>query len=368
MNQNKGSKRASFILTILCVMALCASFMFTACGSADRYQSPADRPSKPQFSEGMNDSSDPFGDGSESSDHKNEPVPDVLHDRVIIKNAELSVQTLEYDKFMTSLNERIALLGGYISDSRQNGNPLNNPDDLRFASLTVRIPAEKLDEFLDAVGTLGNITNRSESAQDITAAYIDTEAKLEALRAEYDALIAMLEKAEAVADIIVIQDRLNEVRYEIESQERIMRSYDDLVAFSTVNMSVCEVRRESPAADETFWQEISRRFSDSLADVGHGFTRVSAWVLGNLPEIIVWLVLIAVIILIIVLCVKHSRRRKAQQNGSGNTDNAGNRKAGRKSGKKSGRKSGRKTAEKALPEGTAENASSDTDASKAPEK
>ena len=273
----------------------------------------------------QHDPSDPF-DGGESPDG---PVQELPNDRVIIKNAGLSVQTLEYDKFMASLNQHIIEAGGYISASTQNGNPVSDPDDMRFASLTVRIPADKLDEFLNTVGTLGNITSRSETAEDITTAYIDTEAKLEALRTEYDALLAMLEKAEAVSDLVSIQDRLSQVRYQIEAQERIIRSYDDKVAFSTVSMSVYEVRRETPVGDETFWQEISRRFSESLADVGHGFTRVSAWVLGNLPEILVWLVVIAIIVLIIVLCVKHSKRRKAQKNiPGGNAGAAAGRAAG----------------------------------------
>lgn len=303
-------RKFAFILPLI----LCVMLIFTGCGMGSKYIAREDgfvlhneMPAAP---------SEPFGgktDAEPASESGNKPPFDALQGRMIIKNAELTVQTLEYDSFMTSLTERIASFGGYISNSSQSGRALSNPDNLRSASLVVKIPAEKLDEFLKAVGTLGNITRQSENAEDITTAYVDTEAKLEALRAEHDALISMLEKAEAIADIIVIQDRLNEVRYEIEAHERIIRSYDDQVAFSTVSMYINEVKRETPAGDETFSQEVSRKFSESLADIGHGFTRFSVWFLGNAPKILIWLVLLIVIPLIIILSIVKCRKRRKKQ-------------------------------------------------------
>ena len=107
------------------------------------------------------------------------------------------------------------------------------------------------------------------------------------------------------------------MRYEIESYESILRTNDDQIDLSTVSLSVREVERETPVEEESFGQEVSRRFKESMEDVGEGFRNFGAWLFGNAPEIIVTLLILGAIAFVIVLIVRLSirghRRRAAKK-------------------------------------------------------
>ena len=80
--------------------------------------------------------------------------------RKIIKNGDLSIQTREFDEFLTSLNRAIAAVGGYVEASSVSGNSYNR-NRMRSAEVTARIPAESLDSFCDQVSDLGNVTYKN---------------------------------------------------------------------------------------------------------------------------------------------------------------------------------------------------------------
>ncbi len=240
-----------------------------------------------------------------------------LNNRKIIRNADLSVQTLEFDAFLEKLNAQVESLGGFIETSNIGGRTYYNQTKLRTAYLSIRIPAEKLDAFLSVVDGLGNVTQKSTGMRDVTTNYIDNEKHLEALRTEQEALLKILESATTVEDLITVQNRLSEVRYEIESYESILRSYDDQIDLSTVSLTLNEVERETVVEPETFWEEVSRRFKESMEDVGENFEDFFAGFLGNAPHIIFILLFFGVQALIIVLivrgCKKRSQKRKAEK-------------------------------------------------------
>ncbi len=243
---------------------------------------------------------------------------DILKGRKIIRDAQLEVQSLDFDAFLAGVTQRINELGGYVESNSVTGQSYTSGKSMRSARLVARIPAEKLDEFLTAVDGMGNVISREEGLSDVTDTYVDIEARLASLRTEYDTLLGLLEKAESLEDIITLQDRLTDVRYQLESYEARLRSYDSQIAFSTVSMSIREVERETPVEEESFGEEVRRRFGESLEDVGDGARSFAAWFLGELPQIFVWLMLLVVLPLVIVLiCVKSAKRRAAKRGAAG---------------------------------------------------
>lgn len=232
--------------------------------------------------------------------------------RKVIRNAELTVQTLEFDQFIASILGKTAELNGYVESNytKSRGYGYTN---MRFASIVLRIPADRLDEFLSAVDGLGNVIDSNEKVSDVTEQYVDYEAKLSSLRTEYDVLLGLLEKATSLDEIITLQDRLTSVRYQIESYESKIRTFDSLIQYSTVTLTVNEVERETTVEDESFGQEVSRRFSESLEDVGEGFKDFAAWFIGNLPIIVVVLLIFVGIPLFIVLMIIHASKRRKEK-------------------------------------------------------
>lgn len=232
--------------------------------------------------------------------------------RKIIKNGDLSIQTREFDEFLTNLNRSILSVGGYVEASSINGNSYNK-NRMRSADVTARIPADQLDAFCDQVSELGNVTYKNLYTRDVTLTYVDLESHVKALRTEQQTLMDLLAKAEKVEDIILIQNRLSDVLYEIESYESTLRTFDDQIAYSSVHLSIQEVQRETAVEKETAGQEIARRFRENLEDVKEGFARFGINFVSDLPVIIVWVVFLGIIVCVVVLIVKGGARRKARR-------------------------------------------------------
>ncbi len=236
-----------------------------------------------------------------------------LSNRKIIRNADLTVETLAFDTFVDQLAASVGSFGGYVESSSVGNRGYRNGQQLRYARYTIRIPAEQLDTFLNTVSDLGNVTALNTGLRDVTTNYVDSEKHLESLRIEQQALMEILAKATTVEDIITVQDRLTYVRYEIESYEAILRTYDDQIALSSVNLTVNEVEKETPVEKETFGQEVSRRFKESLSDIGDSCKNCAAGFLGNSPMIIVTLLILGLIALVVILIIKGVRKHYAKK-------------------------------------------------------
>ena len=95
------------------------------------------------------------------------------------------------------------------------------------------------------VGYLSLIHIYSTYMEDITGSYFDTQARLNALEQEEKRLLELLEKAETLDEIIQLEDRISNVRYEIESLTSQMKIYDKEVAYSTVSIFLEDVTEYS---------------------------------------------------------------------------------------------------------------------------
>lgn len=299
------------IIPIILVLLVCASMALTGCAKMGESTADEAYPASPPYDEAV--AYKPGAIGSQSGENDNS-IADILAGRKIIRNAELKVQTLEFDAFLEGVSTKLNELGGYVESRTVNERDnywKSSYQQLRSANMVLRIPAEKLDGFLNAVDGMGNVVSRNENVADVTESYTDTEAKLASLRTEYDTLLGLLEKAQDLQQILTLQERLTSVRYEMESLEGRLNNYDSEIAFSKVTMNVSEVERETPVEKESFGQEVSRRFKESAQDVGEGLRRFAAWLIGDFPLIAVWLlILVGIPLLIIIIVLRSIKRRK----------------------------------------------------------
>lgn len=244
---------------------------------------------------------------------------DALAGRKLIKNVNLNVETEQFDVLVPGLENRIAALGGYIEDMSSYSRNDHYSSDyvgtryLRYASMTVRIPKQNLDAFLDEVGEQSNIVSRSENVTDVTLQYVDLESHKKALTTEQSRLLQLMEQAESVEDIITIESRLSEVRYQLESMESQLRTYDNKIDYSTVYLYIDEVERYTPTEEVTTGERIRTGFMDSLRGVGRGIGNFAIWFVVNLPYLAVWAVIIIVIVLIVRLIIKAAAKRRTKR-------------------------------------------------------
>lgn len=239
-----------------------------------------------------------------------------LADRKLIKNVSLSMQTLEFDNCIAGLERAIGVCGGYVQFSSVSNNPYtytnSNYRYMRYANYTIRIPRERLDEFVKTVGNIGNITSQNLNTEDVTLNYLDTESRAEALKIQQERLLALLEKADDIDAIISLEARLSDVTYELEAKERVLKNYDNLVEFSTVRLDISEVERITYVEPEplTFGQRIREGLSDTFYDIKEGFKDFVYWVVVEFPYIIFWLAVIAVVVILIVRKIKKIRKNR----------------------------------------------------------
>jgi len=196
-----------------------------------------------------------------------------------------------------------------------NGSKYSNRVSIRNAYMTVRIPKAKLDGFLDTISNVGNVTRRSENVQDVTLNYVDMESHKKVLEAEQERLLAFLEQATTVEEMIALEERLSNVRYEIESMEAQLRTYDNQVDYSTVHISIQEVKEltEIPEEEPGRLERLTQGFMDSLKDVGEGFLDFGIWVIVHIPYFVVWAIVIGGIVGFIKLMIRRSRKKKEKK-------------------------------------------------------
>ena len=230
--------------------------------------------------------------------------------RKLIRNVNLDVETEAFDELLNSVQDKINRLGGYIEESSTYNGSSYYGQETRNANLTIRIPSDKLDEFLSDVAEISNVIRRNESVTDVTLQYVDMESHKKVLLTEQERLIELLGRAETIEDIISLENRLSEVRYQIESMEAQLRTLDNQVNYSTVYLFIDEVKKLTPVKEQSVWERIATGFANSLYDVGNGLENFAVGVLIDLPYIVVWAVAIALAVLILRLVIRRLRRRK----------------------------------------------------------
>lgn len=233
--------------------------------------------------------------------------------RKLIKNVNLEVETETFDDLMGAVRDKTERLGGYIEESyTYNGSSYYGVNN-RNANLTIRIPADKLDEFLSAVAEVSNIISRNESVTDVTLQYVDMESHKKVLLTEQERLIELLGRAETIEDIISLESRLSEVRYQIESMEAQLRTLDNQVSYSTVYLYIDEVKKLTPVKEQSAWEKISTGFMSSLYDVGNGLVNFGINLIIDLPYLLVWGAAIALTVLILRWLIRRRRKKAGKE-------------------------------------------------------
>ena len=208
----------------------------------------------------------------------------------------MDAQTREYDAVMAGLDAKIRELGGYVENrDAYNGNEYYGRSN-RYVDMIIRIPADRLDEFVTHVDGSCNVTNTTERVENITLEYTDTAARVQALETEQARLLELLESAMNLTEILEIEARLSDVGYELSSYASQLRVMDNMVSYATIHLNIQEVEKLTPVEEPTVWERISDGFRDSVEDVYDGVVDFVVWFLANSPRLALWAVVLAVLI------------------------------------------------------------------------
>jgi hypothetical protein len=209
---------------------------------------------------------------------------------MIIRTAQLSLITKEFDKARTNIEAILKRHRGYVGELRVGGNTGSG----RSLTATLRVPADQLDATLTDVKTLGRVESESQSGQDTTSEYVDLQARLGNARNTEQRLTDLLRnRTGKLSDVLQVEQELNRVRGEIEQMEAEQQTLEHRVNFATIDLKLAEeyqAQLSSPAP--------SVRMQLRNATV-NGFRNASETLLGILlflaesgPTLLLWLLIL----------------------------------------------------------------------------
>ncbi len=224
----------------------------------------------------------------------------------VITTIFLGFETTEFEKSLDRMYALIEENKGYISSSNIYFRNYYDTQRMRSGEFAIRIPRDKLNQFKSQIPDIGNLVNESSSKEDVTRYYTDTESRLKVLEIKESRLLSLLEKAEKIEDIIALENQLSEVIFEKEELKKTLVSLDDRIDYSTVNLSLEEVRKVSTTEtkETTFVDRIGNAFNNSLYQFRRSAENFAVSIVYNLPFLLVLLVVVLIVYKVVRKIVK----------------------------------------------------------------
>jgi hypothetical protein len=264
-----GMKSKTGARVLVLVIATLATVFAVACGAGSTTNSTAGAP-RPGVATGATTGKAVAGDFASTGQgvakpapNPNDVVPPIPQGPRVIRTAQLGVEVANgsFDKSVDKVFGIATGLGGYVSGS----NATADSGALRTGSISFEVPSDKFDDAVSQVRALGMVQNLVIGGQDVSAQYVDLQARLANEEAQRDAMIALLQKATSVQDIIAIQNTLGQITGQIEELKGQIGYFDHATTFSTVSVSLHE------AAVAFRPQTDSWGFLTALSQGLHGF-------------------------------------------------------------------------------------------------
>lgn len=225
--------------------------------------------------------------------------------RKFIITMDLDAEAEDLNGALAAISEKLTALDGYMESQNIYNGSAYSGRRYRHANLTLRVPAERLDEFTAAVDAISNVVSSSRDTDDVTLQYVDTESRVKALETERDRLLELMEQAETMSDLLEIESRLTDVRGELEQYASRLKVLDNQIDYATVNLSLSEVTEYTPVAEKTRLEKIRDGFVDSVKGVWTLILDCISFVLMNIPYILVF----GLILWGIIALVKRNRKK-----------------------------------------------------------
>lgn len=231
-------------------------------------------------------------------------------DQKLIKRVTMNVETENLGDLLEQINEKITKLNGYMEEQQLNNGSAYSSYRSRSANLTIRIPADRLDEFVEQLKGVSNVTSYNQSTENVTLNYVATESRVKALQTEEERLLELLGKAEKLSDLLEIEARLTDVRYELEKTTSQLRILQNQVDYATVRLYITQVTVFTEVEPQTVWQRIGTGFRKNLKNIGGDLVDFFVWAVTYSPQ----LVLLAATVTVIALLTKRSLRKQKKDN------------------------------------------------------
>ncbi|WNV91071.1 DUF4349 domain-containing protein [Umezawaea sp. Da 62-37] len=226
--------RRTLVVTALAVMAL------AGCSGADNSSAggSADMPARAVAPAPAQGNSTPGAKEAAPDQAQSQPAGTAAADRQMVRTADVSLRGEDVEAVLAKVKELAQRENGFVS--------LENSSS-STGSVTLRVPADRMDVLLKGIGEIDGTTlvSRSVKSEDVTEQVVDVESRLATQRASVDRVRALLDRAATTSEITDIEGELTRRQSELESLQRRHDSLKGQVALSTISVTI---RKESAAA------------------------------------------------------------------------------------------------------------------------
>lgn len=231
--------------------------------------------------------------------------------RMLIKTVHMEVESEDIDTMVKNVEKRVDELGGYVENMSVNNQKYSN-SETKTADITARVPVEKLDQFVNEVEGQSNVLSRSSNAEDVTLRYVDMQARMDSLQTEYDRISELLKEADSLDNIIELENRLTDIRYEMQSYGAQMKAMKNQATYSTIYLNVKQVIEYTPVVvqEKTRLERMTDGFIQNCKRVWNGILDFFVGLIVALPVLLIWAVIITLIVLFIRFLVKKGRAKR----------------------------------------------------------
>ena len=246
-------------------------------------------------------------DSEDYEDSKTASHPQAVTDRKLIRKININAETEDLDGLLAAIDAKVAFLGGY-TESRNvyTGSRYSDRTNRRYANLTIRIPKDKLDEFVSHVQDESNVISSNETTDDVTLSYVATQSRMTALQKEEARLLELIDKAANLSELLELEKRLTEVRTELEQVTSQLLLYDNLVDYGTITLSISEVQELTPVEEPGFFTRITTGFTNSLSNLWTFLKELAIFLVVALP----YLLPVALVAMAVILIIRRSIRKR----------------------------------------------------------
>jgi anti-sigma factor RsiW len=205
---------------------------------------------------------------------------------MIIRTAQLSLITKEFDKARAQLEVILKRHRGYVGELKVN----DTTGSGRTLTATLRIPADQLDATLTEVKTLGRVEAESQSGQDVTSQYVDLQARLSNARNTEQRLTDLLRnRTGKLSDVLEVEQELDRVRGEIEQMEAERKNMSNQVSYATLNATIAEdYKAQLQVVPPSTSTRLSNAAVEGYRSMADGVVSLALFLLSTGPSMLLW--------------------------------------------------------------------------------
>lgn len=239
-------------------------------------------------------------------------------ERVVIKNASLEIVVDAPDQSMQSISRMAEEMGGFVVSANLYKTQTSDGQEVPRASITIRVPAEKLDAALERIEAESDRLplNKNINSQDVTSEYTDLESRLTNLEAAEEQLMQIMERATRTEDVLNVFDQLTRVREQIEVIKGQMQYFENSAKLSAIHVELIPNEVIQPISIGG-WEPVGvvKDAVQTLIVALQGLVNIAIWLaLFILPIVLI----IGIPLYLIIRGVRSRRKRTEREIESGN--------------------------------------------------